>query len=105
MNQYKIMVIEDDPVIQAELQTLLDGNGYASAAVRDFSAVIEAVREESPHLILLDINLPGESGFTLCSKIRTFSNIPIIFVTGSEATPLSPSHITPRFCWPKSHRC
>ena len=84
MNQYKIMVIEDDPVIQAELQTLLDGNGYASAAVRDFSAVIEAVREESPHLILLDIRLPGESGFTLCSKIRTFSNIPIIFVTGSD---------------------
>ena len=82
MNRYKIMVIEDDPVIQGELRALLEGNGYVTAGAEDFSSVIETVKKEKPHLILLDIKLPGESGFTLCSKIRIFSDAPIIFVTG-----------------------
>ncbi len=82
MNRYKIMVIEDDPVILGELRALLEGNGYVTAGAEDFSSVIETVKKEKPHLILLDIKLPGESGFTLCSKIRIFSDAPIIFVTG-----------------------
>ncbi len=81
MNQYKIMIIEDDPVVQGELQTLLDGNGYLSVGIKDFSTVIEQIKQESPHLILLDIKLPKENGFSICSQIRTFSNVPIIFVT------------------------
>ena len=81
MKRYKIMIIEDDPVIQGELQTLLNGNGYATIGIKDFSAVIEQIQDETPHLILLDIKLPGENGFALCSKIRTFSEVPIIFVT------------------------
>ena len=81
MKRYKIMIIEDDPVIQGELQTLLNGNGYATIGIKDFSAVIEQIQDETPHLILLDIKLPGENGFALCSKIRTFSEMPIIFVT------------------------
>lgn len=84
MEQYKIMIIEDDPVIQGELQTLLEGNGYRTAGVKDFSDVTAGVKEEKPHLILLDIKLPGESGFRLCSEIRTFSTVPIIFVTSCD---------------------
>ncbi len=81
MTKYKIMIIEDDPVIRGELQTLLEGNGYLTVGIQDFSAIIEQIKQEAPHLILLDIKLPGESGFTLCSKIRAFSMVPIIFVT------------------------
>ena len=55
MKRYKIMIIEDDPVIQGELQTLLNGNGYATIGIKDFSAVIEQIQDETPHLILLDI--------------------------------------------------
>lgn len=84
MQPYKIMVIEDDPIIQEELQTLMNGNGYEAVAVRNFSTTIEEVKSAKPHLILLDIKLPGENGFTLCSKIRTFSNVPIIFVTSCD---------------------
>lgn len=54
MNRYKIMVIEDDPVIQGELRALLEGNGYVTAGAEDFSSVIETVKKEKPHLILLD---------------------------------------------------
>lgn len=77
----KILIIEDDAVIQTELITLLDGNGYEASAVTDFSATIQTVKSIQPHLILLDIKLPQTNGFSLCSQIRGFSNAPIIFVT------------------------
>ena len=43
--------------------------------------MIGRIKAEQPHLILLDIKLPGISGFSLCTQIRTFSDVPIIFVT------------------------
>ena len=69
----KVFVIEDDPVIQAELITLLEGNSYEASAATDFSSVIKTVKDVQPHLILLDIKLPQTNGFTLCSQIRSFS--------------------------------
>lgn len=81
---YKIFVVEDDPVIQAQLLALLTGSGYQTAAVTDFSAVNHEIKTFGPHLVLLDIGLPGASGFELCSQIRSFSQIPIVFVTSSN---------------------
>ena len=78
---YKILVVEDDPTIQRELVTLLQAEGYEAAAVVDFSTTLSQVNTVQPHLILLDIKLPGQSGFSLCSQIRAFSTVPIIFVT------------------------
>ena len=45
---------------------------------------IRQVKAEDPHLILLDVKLPGKSGYYLCSEIRSFSDVPIIFVTSSS---------------------
>ena len=81
---YKILVVEDDPTIQRELVTLLQAEGYEAAAVVDFSTTLSQVNTVQPHLILLDIKLPGQSGFSLCSQIRAFSTVPIIFVTSSN---------------------
>lgn len=85
MKPYKIVIIEDDFIIQSELRTLLVGNGYDVFIVTDFSKTIQQIKENAPHLILLDIKLPQENGFTLCSQIRSFSNVPIIFVTSCNA--------------------
>lgn len=82
---YKILIIEDDPVIRSELYTLLAGHGYQPIATADFTSVADRVRADMPHLVLLDISLPTDSGFSICSKIRAFSNIPIIFVTASDS--------------------
>ena len=84
MNMYKILIVEDDPVIQNELQILLSGNGYTVIKAQDFSSTVKIVETEKPHLILLDIKLPQENGFSICSQIRTFSDIPIVFVTSSN---------------------
>ena len=81
MKPYNILIIEDDPVIQSELETLLRGNGYTAVSVKNFSKVDDFFKAEKPHLVLLDIKLPNESGFSICSQIRSDSNVPIIFVT------------------------
>ena len=80
----KIMIIEDDPIIRTELETLLKGNGFLPCVVTDFERTVRQVKEEDPRLILLDIKLPGKSGFSLCSEIRSFSDVPVIFVTSSD---------------------
>lgn len=79
----RILIIEDDLTIQVQLKTLLSSNGYEVFAVTDFSKAIPQLKEFAPHLVLLDIKLPGDSGFELCSQIRTFSDMPIVFVTSS----------------------
>lgn len=78
------MIIEDDVVIQAELKKLLIGNGYDVCAISDFANPIADIKVYKPHLIILDIKLPNISGFSICSEIRGFSNVPIIFVTSCD---------------------
>ena len=80
----KILVVEDDLTIQTQLKNLLSGNGYEVGIVTDFSKVIEQLKDFAPHLVLLDIKLPGNNGFEICSQIRSFSDIPIVFVTSSN---------------------
>lgn len=81
LNKRCIMIVEDDLVIRNELLTLLGGNGYTGVIVEDYTHIEKEIKEKKPQLLLLDIKLPQESGFTICSKVRMFSNIPIIFVT------------------------
>ncbi len=78
---HRILIIEDDVVIQTQLKNLLTGNGYEAEAINVFPVSMEQVKAFFPHLILLDIKLPESDGFSVCSQIRTFSNVPIIFVT------------------------
>lgn len=84
LSAYRILVVEDDFTIQTQLKTLLSGNGYEAEAVTDFSNVIEQLKTFVPHLVLLDIKLPRNNGFEICSQIRTFSDMPIVFVTSAN---------------------
>ncbi|WP_040193081.1 response regulator transcription factor [Clostridium culturomicium] len=78
---FKIMIVEDNEQLQNEIGNILTKNGYEIIKVTDFNNVPNRVKEDSPHLILLDINLPKEDGFKICTEIRGFSSVPIIFVT------------------------
>jgi DNA-binding response OmpR family regulator len=80
----RILVVEDDLTIQTQLKTLLSGNGYEVDTVNDFSRVMEKFKVFAPNLVLLDIKLPGNNGFEICSQIRSLSDIPIVFVTSSN---------------------
>ena len=72
MKPYKILIIEDDPVIQSELETLLRGNGYTAVSVKDFSKVTDTFKAEEPHLILLDIKCPMRAAFLSALKSAAF---------------------------------
>lgn len=75
------MIIEDESSICEELEMVLMAAGYEVTLPKDLRQTVAQVRTEKPDLILLDIQLPYMDGFEICREIRTFSRIPIIFVT------------------------
>ena len=77
----KIYIIEDDKVLRTELMKLLNSYGYECAYRDDWQNIIQLALQESPDLILLDINLPIFDGFHICREIRKQSEVPIIVVT------------------------
>lgn len=81
MRMYTILIIEDDEAICRELQMLLQKQGYEAICWNMQEDIRELVKTHDPHIILLDINLPQMAGFTVCSQLRSFSKVPIIFVT------------------------
>ena len=78
---FTIRVVDDNEQLQNEIGNLLIANGYSILKPKDFNKISQIVKESSPDLILLDINLPNDDGFKICTEIRSFSNIPIIFIT------------------------
>lgn len=70
----RILVVEDDESVRRELSALLGANGY------------EVVEKMPCDLALLDVSLPGESGFELCRRIRQNSDVPVIFLTARESS-------------------
>ena len=81
IRMYTILIIEDDEAICRELQMLLQKQGYEAICWNMQEDIRELVKTHDPHIILLDINLPQMDGFTVCSQLRSFSKVPIIFVT------------------------
>lgn len=78
---FKIMIIDDNEQLQNEIGNLLRINGYEVLRPKDFDKIPQTVKENNPELILLDINLPSGDGFKICTEIRSFSKVPIIFIT------------------------
>ena len=82
---FKIFIVEDEITIRTELKTLLEKYGYECITTDDFTSVLSAIEAASPHLILLDINLPHFDGYHICREIRSHSQIPIIIVTSRNS--------------------
>lgn len=80
-----IMIIEDDPAVREELALLLQNEGYRPDPVADFADVPARAASRRPDLILLDIGLPGQDGFSLCAALRRVVSCPIIFVTSRDS--------------------
>ena len=81
----KILIIEDDPAIRDELSLLLKNEGYSPFAPSGFTNIPAQAAQYTPDLILLDINLPGRDGFSLCAELRKIIQAPIIFVTSRDS--------------------
>lgn len=76
-----ILVVEDDPSICDVLEYALKVDGHVVQKTQRGREAVEIARQSSPELILLDVGLPDIDGFEVCRLIRTFSGVPVLFLT------------------------
>lgn len=82
----KILIVDDDREIRGLLADYLELNGYATVTAAEGKAMWSALDNNKIDLLVLDLNLPGEDGLTLCRNLRAKSNLPVIMLTArSEA--------------------
>jgi DNA-binding response OmpR family regulator len=77
----KILVVDDDPDLLALVGFALTQAGFAVVKAADVGSALRVFASEAPDLAILDINLPGGSGFGICESIRHESRIPIMMLT------------------------
>ena len=87
MNQYMIVVVEDDPSVKSLITTTLQMHDYRYITASGGNAAIMQTTSHRPDIILLDLGLPDMDGVDVIKKVRTWSNVPIIVISArSEDT-------------------
>ncbi len=76
-----ILIVEDEKRLADLHRDYLRQAGFHTKWIDDGAEVVEAVRKETPDLIVLDLMLPNKDGNDICKEIRAFSGVPIIMVT------------------------
>ena len=85
--QIKILVIDDDLDLQTAVKSVLESKFYQVIAALDGDKGLRKVVDERPDLIILDVIMPGKSGFEVCRELKTdpkyyfFSHIPVLMLT------------------------
>ncbi len=77
----KILIVDDDSNIAELISLYLIKECFETMMVHDGEEALTAFKEFSPHLILLDLMLPGIDGYQVCREIRKVSNVPIIMLS------------------------
>ena len=83
---YNILICDDQPDIVNALKIYLAPEGYRLFEAYNGADAVKLAKENDIHLFLLDIMMPGMDGITATSKIREFSNAPIILLTAKSET-------------------
>jgi len=78
---YRVLIVEDDPEIAMLEKDYLEINGYETRIIANGTQALEVVGKEQYNLILLDLMLPGCSGYDICRQIREEIDMPILMVT------------------------
>ena len=78
-----ILVVDDDREIRALLTRFLGGHGYRVSPAKDGAEMAKILEAGRIDLIILDVMLPGEDGFSLCRRLRATSATPIIMLTAA----------------------
>lgn len=79
-----ILVVDDDEHIR-ELATLyLEKEGFLVLSARDGASAVDAIARDEPSLVVLDLMLPGMSGYDVCKRVRAENNVPIIMLTARD---------------------
>ena len=83
-----IVVVDDDPATLRIVELLLDRNGYSVKTATSGESALTLLRETVPAAMILDVNMPGMSGFDVCQIIKRderYEKIPVILLTAQSA--------------------
>ena len=78
----KILLIDDDVEVLQINKSYLTQEGFTVRTANDPKEALVLARKFQPDCIVSDVMMPGMDGFTLCQELRSFTNVPIIFLTG-----------------------
>jgi two-component system KDP operon response regulator KdpE len=81
MNSARVLIVDDEPQIRRVMTTALAANGYEAYEARTGEEAVQALRDDNPDLILLDMNMPGMGGMAACREIRAASEVAIIVLS------------------------
>ena len=81
----RILAIEDDPVLAADLDSHLGQRGFSVTLRHDADEILHLVRSEGFDLILMDIMLPGSSGLEVLAQVRQCQRVPVILMSALGA--------------------
>ena len=77
----KVLIIEDDLYIREELESIFEKRGYVVESITNFNNTLEDIKKSNPDLIVLDLNLPGMSGFEICKSLKQRTSFPVLILT------------------------
>ena len=86
MNRRKmtILIADDETVIVKLLRASLQYNGFSTIAVTDGAQALQTIEKKLPDLVILDIKMPTMDGFEVCGRLREWSQVPIIMLSGQS---------------------
>jgi len=80
-----VFVVDDDESVRASLKLLIESIGYAAVTFKSAEDFLDSTFRETPCCLILDIRLPGMSGFQLQEHlVKSQTRIPVIFITGHD---------------------
>lgn len=80
----RIGIVEDEVFMREELKEILEKAGYEVLTVEDFSRAEEELLKAPLDLVLLDLNLPGKSGFQICRELKRRGSVPVCVLTSRD---------------------
>lgn len=78
----KVLIVEDNPDITVMIELSLVDAKLDLRTVDDGDRALAVARDWTPDLVLLDLNIPGPDGFEVCQRLRTYSDVYVIMLTG-----------------------
>lgn len=78
----RILIVDDEPDMVRLIRVCLERGGYRVASVGDAETALDAIKRSEPSLVVLDVVLPGMSGIELLRRLRKFSRVPVILLSG-----------------------
>jgi DNA-binding response OmpR family regulator len=82
MSTAKVLLVDDDPLVRSALRMILTSAGYLVLVAMTGDEAMEKVQAQDPvDVVLLDLKMPGISGFEVCEKIRQIAPIPILIIS------------------------